>query len=168
MLLVLAVSTVARADVVDRVVAVVEEQILMDSEVRLEGVLAPLDSSPSPFWAADRATPVDRLIDAAVIRELTGDVSLYQPPEAEVRGRLEAVRAKFPNAQAWTAFLTSWGLDEDGLRAVLRRRISVERWLARNVQASASDRPAWQAALDQTLTPYRNRYRIRVVPVHGP
>ena len=85
-LLLLLASSTAWADRVDRVVAVVDSQLVLESEVRLEHELSRLDTGASPFWRARRAA-VERLIDAAAVRVAAGQVVLYQPPDEEVRTR---------------------------------------------------------------------------------
>jgi hypothetical protein len=154
----------AYAEVVDRVVASVGEQLVTESEVRLEAVISALDPSPSPFWDRERRPPVDRLVDAAVIRELAGDVSLYQPSDEALALRVDAIRALFPDRSAWDRFLESWGLDEDALRGIVRRRMLVERYLARNVPVPTTDADAWWRGYDAFVTPLRARYRIRMIP----
>lgn len=154
----------ARADVVDRVVAVVGDQVLLASEVRLEGELARLDESPLPFWDPDRGTALQRLLDAAAIRRSASDLDLYEPHDEAVRDRLEALRSRFPRRADWEEFLARWGLDEPGLLAILRRRMIVERYLLRNLQIRPDDREAWLQAAEQLLARLRARYEVRAIP----
>ncbi len=156
--------TSARAEVVDRVLYVVEDQVVLQSDVDLEGAVAPHDPSPSLFWRRPGVEAEQRTVDAAILRELAGDVALYQPPDAEVRERVEAMRLAFADRAAWSAFLEEWGLDEEGLRALVRRRMIVERYLARTLRADPADRAAWWVACNALLTEVRPRMRIRYVP----
>jgi hypothetical protein len=165
--LALCLSPVARADVVDRVIYVVEDQVVLQSDVAFDKVIGPLDDSPSPFWDRPGIEPEQRVVDAAIIRELAGDISLYQPPDDAVRARVEAMRARFPDRASWSSFLEGWGLDEDGLRALIRRRMVVERYLARTLRADPNDRAAWWASCNALLTEVRPRMRIRYVPLGG-
>jgi len=130
-------------------------------------VLAGLDDSPSPFWDRTRSDPAERLVDAAVVRHLAADVSVYHPEEEVVRTRLEHIRSQFPDREAWQGFLRTWGLDEDALRTILRRRLVVERYLARNLQADPADRQVWLEACDRYLSEVRPRLRIRAVPARS-
>lgn len=163
----LSLSLVARAEVVDRVVAVVGEHLVLDSEVHLEATLSRLDVHALPFWEATHDDPLQRLIDAAVIRNAAGELALYAPQEEAVRDRLELLRARFPDRASWEAFLGSWGLDEDALLSVLRRRMMVERFLLRSVQVPVDDRRAWLVAADAVVDQLQTRYRIRLVPQRG-
>jgi len=155
----------AQAFVVDRVAVVIEDQLVMESEVAIEEALAQLDDSPSPFWSAGRTDAMDRLVDAAVLRHSAGSVALYQPRREEVSLRLEAVRSKFEDRSAWLSFLSAYGLDEERLAVVLRRRMVVERYLARNLTVQVEDRAVWQGAVADLLAQLRPRTAIRAVPV---
>jgi hypothetical protein len=160
---------IARGEVIDRVVASVDEQLVTASEVRLEDALAPRSVSTSPFWRPDHASSLSRLIDAAVVRELAGDLALYQPTLAEVDERTAALREAFADRAAWQAFLAVNGLDEAALAALIRRRLVVERYLARNVPVRTTDETVWLAACDQLLTEQRAKFRIRAIaPAEGP
>lgn len=161
-------SAPAGAVVVDRVVATVEAQLVLASEVEFEAVLVTLDASPSPFFDPTRGDPLERLVEAAVVREMAGDVAIYQPSDDEVAARVEAIRAKFAERAAWQAFLARWGHDEESLGALLRRRMVVERYLARNVQAKPDTAEAWWRGCRDLLDNVRPRYRIRYVRTQVP
>jgi hypothetical protein len=168
LLLVLLHAAPARAEVVDRVLYVVEDQVVLLSDVQIDQAIGPLDASPSPFWTRPGVAPEQRVVDAAIIRELAGDVSLYQPSDAAVRERLEAIRLQFPDAAAWSTFLAGRGLEEESLAALLRRRMVSERYLARTLRADPADTRAFQAACDALLEEARPRVRIRYVEPTSP
>jgi hypothetical protein len=151
----------ASAGVVDRVAVVVESELVLDSEILLEDDLARLDRSALPFWEPDHRTAEERLVDAAIIRALVGDLSLYQPSRESVAARLEAVRQQFEDRAAWMGFLQRWGLDEEGLEVILRRRMVVERFFSRNLLADPSDRQAWLDQSEELLEQVRPRVRVR-------
>lgn len=165
--LLLCLSSVARAEVVDRVLYVVEDQVVLQSDVALDKVLNRIDTSPSPFWTRPGVDAEQQVVDAAIIRELAGDISLYQPSDDAVRARVEAMRQKFPDRASWSSFLRGWGLDEGGLAALIRRRMVVERYLARTLRADPNDKAAWWASCNALLTEVRPRMRIRHVPLGG-
>jgi hypothetical protein len=151
----------ASATVVDRVVVVVDEELVMLSEVQLEEALSTLDVTNSPFWSANHNTAVDRLIDAAVVRQVAGEVRLYEPPEKSVRNRVELIRRRFGGRLPWLEFLERWGLDEAQLRIIVRRRMVVERFLDRNLSVSTDEQQAWLTASDEFMKQLRLRLRIR-------
>lgn len=166
-LVLLLLGAPARASVVDRIVVVVEQQLVMESDIRLEQVLAGLDPSPSPFWDRERVDARTRLVQAAIFRELAGDVALYEPGPDALVARMIALRGRFPNTDSYASFLEFWGLTETGLARVVRRRMIVELFLARNLQVDPDDRSAWYAECEALLEQVRPRFRIREIALRG-
>lgn len=165
LLLALVCSTLAHGQVVDRIVAVIDDKLVLASEVALESALAPRDASPVPFWRANSSSPDDRLVAAALIQRAAGDLALYQPDDIAVRARLDALRLGFDDIDAWRAFLQRHGLDEDGLLVMLRRRLVVERYLTRNIVASTDNEEVWLASMATLLDKLVSRARVRRVPL---
>ncbi len=153
----------AHAEVIDRVVAIVEEQLITSSDVTLEADLSRIDSSPVPFWTRGHGEPLHRLVDAAVIREIAHDVALYRPSDEQIGARVTAMRERFADRGAWQVFLRERGLDEDALRAVMERRMVVEAYLLRNIAVAPKDEDTFVAAVDALLAPWEDRLSIREV-----
>jgi len=167
LLLLLSLCGGARAEVVDRVLFVVEDQLVLLSDVELNAAINPLDESPSPFWSRPGADPAQQVVDAAILRHLAGNVALYQPSDDEVRERTEAIRARFLDRASWQYFLGGWGMDERSFRSVIRRRMVAERYLARNLRADPADPQQWWAAATALLEDVRGRVRVRRVELRG-
>ena len=141
----LALGAPARAETVDRVVAVVDGEPILASDLALDEALRDIDPSPIPFWRAS-ADPLETAIEVVLIRHLASDVALYVPSKELVNDRIFALRESFESRAAWERFLEIHGLgDPVGLEAVVRRRVTVERYLLRNVQASPSNASSWLA-----------------------
>jgi len=159
---VLILISAARAEVLDRVVAVVEGQPVLASEVAIGVDLAELDPSsrlPPPkgdvtLWA----------IDTVVVRALAESVKLYTPSAREVQERIDGLRSTFADRESWTRFLARHGLDEARLEPMMRRQLVVERFLLRNIQADPNDREAWNAEAEALLAVLRERVAPRIVP----
>ncbi|MCB9688478.1 MAG: hypothetical protein H6735_25805 [Alphaproteobacteria bacterium] len=164
-LLLFAVLT-ARAEIVDRVVAVVEDQPILQSEVRLEAALARVPS-PVPGFRALHDDPLQLAIDQTVIRITAAEISLYQPTREQVADGVSAIRASFEDDQAFATFLEDHGLDEERLATVVRRRMIVDRFLLRNLLAPPSDAAAWATECQALLDTLRPRTRIRTVDLRG-
>ena len=158
----------ASAAVVDRVVAAVGEQLVTQSELDLEEHLVQRDTPAHSFWSARRAPALQRLIEAALIRELAGDVAVYLPPEVDITERVDRLRAEFESREAWNQFLLRHGLDEDTLRVTVRRRMIVERYVARSISVSPTQTDAFDAAIEALVAGPRARYRIRVIEAESP
>lgn len=161
--LLLLVAPLAEAAVVERVVVVVEDELVLASDIDLDLVLTPLDASLSPFWRHPRPDPTERMVEAAILRHLAGDVTYYAPSADEVRVRVDTIREAFVDRGSWQAFLQSWGLDEEGMKGVVRRRLVVERYLARNVPVEPTDEARWHAVYDDMMAGVRPKLRIRYV-----
>jgi hypothetical protein len=154
----------ALAGVADRIVVVIDRELVMASDVRFEAVLAGLDPTQHPFWHRQHSTPLNRLVDAVVIRRLAGSVSLYVPEPTSVVTRLDVIRTRFGSHESWTAFLTFWGLDELRFVRMLQRRMKVELYLLRNLQSEAETPAAWQIDFEALMGQVRQRSRIRHIP----
>lgn len=167
----------SRAEVVDRLVAVVASEPLLLSDIRLEAALAVFDPSPVPFWRSaplpDPAIPdrdLLRAIDAMVMRNTASDVALYQPTREQTTARVLALQAAFGAAddpdrqqERWERFLTIHGLDAARLESVVRRRMVTERYLLRNLQADPSDTEAWTRECQAMIGTLRSRTRVRTI-----
>lgn len=159
----------ARAELIDRVLVVVGDDPLLASDLAADAWLQRYDVSPSPFWAVEPTDALARLIEAAVVRQLAGEVALYRPADEDVERRWEAVMLATgaPAAEvaaAWTAA----GLDGATLRTQLRRRMVVERYLARNLLARPDQPELWAAAYAELIDRERPRARVRAVAPGSP
>ena len=164
--LALLTAPLASAALVDRVVAVVQSELVLDSEVGLEAELAALDTSTTPFWDPDRTTPQTRLVQSAAIRVVAEDVDLYAPPAEAVRARREAIRRSFETRSLWLAFLKRHGLSQEGLDQVLWRRMVTERYLARNLAMPPSD-PTYVPEMEALIAAIVTRMRVRLIDPEG-
>ena len=68
-----ALGAPARAETVDRVVAVVDGEPILASDLALDEALRDIDPSPIPFWRAS-ADPLETAIEVVLIRHLASDV----------------------------------------------------------------------------------------------
>jgi hypothetical protein len=157
-------SVLAGAEVVDRVIAVVGDDPVLASEVRLEQDLARIDQAPIPLWTCDR--PAESIaVDVALVRLLAGEVDLYQPAQEAVVERTLALR--YAAGDAWEPLLAEHGLDGAAVQLAVRRRMIVERFLTRALAVDPTDEAGWLEAYDRLLTGLRARVRIRLIPYHG-
>jgi len=167
LLLLLLLPSLARSAVVDRIVAQVDDQLVLESDVGLEERLAAFDTSESLFWNPRHKDAMQRLVDAALIRLAAGDIDLYQPSDQAVKERRDAVQAKLGGADAWRDFLKRSGQDEQSFERVLRRRMVVERYLGRNNQVEETNPDKWLGACDSLVDQLRERSRVRLIELRG-
>jgi hypothetical protein len=128
------VSVVLSAEIIDRVLAVVAGQLIMQSDVAAARGLGLVSSATAPD--ATRET-LSRLIDRALI---LAEVDRYAPPEPEaaaVDREIQAVRARLPSAQAFEAVLKRVGIDEQHLRETLRQDLRIRAYLDQRFTVAA-------------------------------
>jgi hypothetical protein len=119
-------STGARAEIIDRVLAIVGGGVIMQSDVTMafELGLVTVEKTDDPIAAV-----LSRLIDRYVI---LAEVDRYAPaeptPEA-IDHAAQQVRATFATAQAFDAALARSGIDQARLRQTLRDELRIRAYL---------------------------------------
>jgi peptidyl-prolyl cis-trans isomerase SurA len=117
----------ARGEVIDRILAVVNRELITLSDVaaaiRLGLVSVPQQGSD----------PTRAVLDALIDRQLElGEANRYQPPEpaeSQIQARMEAVRSRFNTPAAFAQALANSGVSEDQLMLRLREDLRIESYL---------------------------------------
>jgi hypothetical protein len=131
--LVAALVTVAKADVIDRVVAVVDGHLITASDVRTVTALGLLDpSSPASAVEPGRDPVVEHLIDRILV---LGEVERYAPAPpadqaiaarlatiAQANGSAARVEARLHELGVSPAWLRQWATDSLRIRAYVDQR----------------------------------------------
>lgn len=125
----------APAEIIDRVLAVVEGQLILLSDVAAarDLGLVPIQRGTDPI----RET-LSRLIDRALILSEVDRFPPSEPDTAEAERRLEDVRARFPSAGAFDAALARAGIDHGRLRAILRQNLRIKAYLTQRFTTAAA------------------------------
>jgi len=121
-LLSLAIALPARAgDVLDRIVATVNNHIILQSEwqdaVRYEAFVS--GRGLDQLQPADRKAALDRLIDQELLREQMRSSGFPHASGEEVEKRIQEIRKQYPGAETeagWQAALVRYGLTENELK----------------------------------------------------
>jgi hypothetical protein len=118
----MAIALPAQAgDVLDRIVATVNNHIILQSEwqdaVRYEAFVAgrPLDQ----VQAVDRKAALDHLIDQELLREQMRSSGFPHAATEDVEKSIQEIRNRYPGAEsdaAWQAALQRYGLTENELK----------------------------------------------------
>ncbi len=128
-LLVLAVASPAVAEqaeeVVDRIVAVVDEDPILLSDVERVLSLGLVPRVPGESEAAARRRGLDRLIEEKLRFHEIDRFGFSEVPVQEVDEQLAQVRARLGSAARLAAELERVGMDETELRQLLARQIMV-------------------------------------------
>jgi hypothetical protein len=149
--LVLLIAAPARAEVIDRVLAVVGGQL-----ITLSDVTAARDLRLVP--PEQTADPIRAILSKLIDRELVlAEVERYAPPEPTAEAvdvEVRRVRARFDSDESFDAALTRSGMDEKHLRETLRQDLRIRAYLDQRFSAASDHR---DEALAEWITGLRRR-----------
>lgn len=128
----------AQTRAVDRIVARIEDDIILQSQVRELGAFQQLVDG--------RAESDDKLLDELIEQwvvetEATGS-HFPQPARSEVDREMARLAAQFGDRAKYDARLNETGLSDAGVRILLTRQIYVERYLDYKFRPSVQVEPA--------------------------
>lgn len=131
-LVALCILAVARAEVIDRIVAKVNGHIILQSDLddalRYEALMS--GKSLDQFSDDDRRAVLDRLIDQELLDEQMKSTTFPHASEAEAEARVREARKLYPEAatpEGWQAVLKRFRLNEKDLIAHVEQQIDVMR-----------------------------------------
>ena len=155
-MLVLATVASAADQVLDRVVAQVDGQVITLSDLRFEARVAMVERGGVALADAPLdETALRSALELAIVQRAAGAeadrLGSFPLEAADVEARLQRFEGRFANRGAVELFLRSSGADESQLRDVLGRSLRAERALDARVrlraQVNEGDvRRAWEAA----------------------
>lgn len=126
-------------EVLDRVVAVVNDRPILQSDVTEEMRLAVLEPNPQLRGIETPEQALQRLISRTLIRQQIReeDLQTTAPSEEEVEARLTEMRQQLPvcvrdhcaTGEGWKAFLDGHGLTQGRVHAYLRNRLQILRFI---------------------------------------
>lgn len=131
-LLLLAATVAAQAQVVDRMVAVVNKQVILESELeqasRVEFLMQ--GKPANAITQADRAAVLERLIDRSLLDQQIVTPSMLDPTPEELADKIKELRAQLPNSatsEGWNAALISYGLTQQDVEDQLASEFRILR-----------------------------------------
>jgi peptidyl-prolyl cis-trans isomerase SurA len=129
----------AKAVVLDHVVAVVNNQAILASDVDDEIRLAVLDTARAGMGVLTPRRALEQLISRALIQQQIRqeDAQAIEPTQAEIDARLGQIRKEVPacvhlncaSEEGWKAFLATHELNPERVRSYLRFRIQILRFI---------------------------------------
>lgn len=122
----------ARADVIDRIVATVNGQIILQSDWDEALAFEALASNrkPQDFTDDDRRAVLDRLIDQELLREQMNSAEFKHATDEEVAARAAKARKLYPEAtttEGWQNVLVRFHLNEKLFLTHVRHEIDLMR-----------------------------------------
>lgn len=140
--------------VVDRVLAVVDDDPILASEVEREWSLGRVERRPEESDAELERRTLDLLIDERVRRHEVQRFGRAEVPVEDIERQVEIIRQRFADPETFRAELARRDLDETGLRQLVARQLATESFfreiLGPRVQI---DRDDIQLYYDSTLVP---------------
>lgn len=143
-----------RAEVIDRVLAVVSGSLITLSDVNAAHDLGLVTPRPS-------GDPIREVLSQLIDRELQlAEVDRYAPPEpsaADVDREVQAVQGRFPSPAAFEDVLARSGIDLAHLRETMREDLRIRGYLAQRFSVSEDRR---QQVVDEWVAGLRRRADI--------
>jgi parvulin-like peptidyl-prolyl isomerase len=122
----------AAQKVADRVAARVENDIILESEVRELGQYQQLVEGR----AEPEAQRLDRLIDQWIVRTEAEAARFPKPTATEIDGEVDRVRKLFPSFEAFQQRLRDSALTEGSLRRIIGEQLYLTRYLDSRFRAA--------------------------------
>jgi hypothetical protein len=126
-------QTQVQAQVLDRIVATVGQQVITLSDVRAAMGLGLLPDSAS----LPTGTVVERLVDRELMRAEIDRFGVMAPTPEMLASRIEALRKRFANQQAFDAALEAHGLSDARFRAWVADDWRIEQYIQQRFDAAS-------------------------------
>jgi hypothetical protein len=130
----LLLAGLGQAQVVDRMVAVVNKRVILESELdqatRVEFLLQA--KSIQSLVPANRAAVLERLIDRSLLDQQILNASMLDPAPEELAARIKEIRAGIPGAAAnerWNTILAGYGLTAQDVEEQLTSEFRILRFI---------------------------------------
>ena len=157
-------------DVIDRIVAVVNGHIILQSDwdeaLSYEALLDHRDVGQ--FTDEDRRGVLDRLIDQELLGEQMKSASFQHASESEVSDRVEEARKQYPEAatdDGWGRVLARFGLSEKDLIAHVEQQIDLMRLVDAHLRPAVQiDSKTVEAYYREEFVPQLKQSIVAAVP----
>ena len=156
LLLALVFTPALRAgEVIDRIVAVVNGNVILESQLEDDLCFEALSEGRSlkPLGDEGRVSALNHLIDQELLREQMQGSEMHRPSAEQVQKRIEEIRKAHSGADsdsAWQAILAGYGLNEKELELRVARQLALLR------EADVRLRPSVQIENDRIAAYYRD------------
>jgi parvulin-like peptidyl-prolyl isomerase len=131
---ILLLAGIAQAQVVDRMVAVVNKHVILESELdqaaRVEFLLQ--GKSIDKMTQTDRAAVLDRLVDRSLLDQQIVNPAMLDPTPEELAAKIKEVRSAIPDSatdERWNAILADYGLTQQDVQEQLTSEFHILRFI---------------------------------------
>lgn len=132
--IVLLFAGVMQAQVVDRMVAVVNRHVILESDLdqatRVEFLMQAKPIERLTY--ADRTAVMERLIDRSLLDQQIVNPAMLDPAPEELKTKIEEVREGIPGAakdETWKAMLAGYGLTQQDMEEQLTSQVRILRFI---------------------------------------
>jgi hypothetical protein len=178
LLLCTAALAVPSGTLIDRVVAVVDKQVVTQSELLTEARVALVlregeQAVAAEFDAQALRAFLDYVVNQLLVAAQARRLGVADVATADVERELQHMVQRFRSPDAYRAFLRRFDISEDALRIILERRLRNDRFIADRMRlvgvGGAADpaSPAYLQALRRWLDELRDAADIRLHQASG-
>jgi peptidyl-prolyl cis-trans isomerase SurA len=166
-------SSDGSAVVLDRVIAVINGDVLLESDVQDEMHFASLQPYSVPPGENTRLRAAQRLVNRTLILQQMKDpqqtIKVPQPSEKEVQQRIDELRKQIPACtryhcetdEGWHDFLTSNGFTEEQVEARWRQRLRILQFTEERFRSGIRvSRPEVEAYYQKNLLPQFEKEKV--------
>jgi len=166
------ISPAVRAgEIVDRIVATVNGQAILQSDwedaLHYEAFIA--GQSSTRVSSADRKAAFDRLIDQELLRQQIRSADFQHASDAEVAARVQEIRRQYPGAESdsgWNAALSRYGLTERELEHRVALQLDVLRLVDARLRPTVQiDSKSIETYYHQELLPQLRQSGAQQIPL---
>jgi len=158
-------------EVIDRIVAIVNGHIILQSDwndaLRYEALLSA--RSISDFNDGERRDVLDRLIDQELLSEQMRSASFQHASEDDAAAQVAAARKLYPDAatdEGWRTLLAKFGLTERGLLTHVEQQIDLLRLVDAHLRPAVQiDSKSVEAYYRDTFVPQLKQSGAQEVPL---
>lgn len=168
----LGLTAVALAQqVVDRMVAVVNKQVILQSELEDAAHVEFLQRGKplAQLTGQEMDAVLDRMIDQALVQQQIVDKSALEPTAKEISAQIQDMRARIPEAstdEKWRTTLVAYGLTEDDVERRIADQIRELKFIDLRFRTLAHvDRASVSEYYDKTLVPKLQKEGAAVPPL---
>ncbi|HZD09416.1 MAG TPA: SurA N-terminal domain-containing protein [Candidatus Limnocylindrales bacterium] len=132
--IVLLLAGIAQAQVVDRMVAVVNRHVILESELdQATQVEFLLQAKPiERVTSVDRMAVLERLINRSLLDQQIVNPAMLDPAPEELKAKIEEMRQGIPGAstnESWKNILTGYGLTQQDVEEQLTSQFRILRFI---------------------------------------
>src|SRR5438445_7931753 len=130
----LLLAGIAQAQVVDRMVAVVNKHVVLESELDQATRVEFLEQGKpiETLTYADRSAVLERLIDRSLLDQQIVNPAMLDPAPGELKAKVEELRQGIPGAstnESWKTVLAGYGLAQQDVEEQLASQFRILRFI---------------------------------------